>query len=224
MPSNSARPTERSQSAKAFARRMWHGWFAAFVTIAVFLASVDFLLVGEAGLHGLLIPTLSALAFTLFTRPVGSHVTWRGVVLAPTIGAVIGLLGAIAQVSLPQYLVVLVAIAAAMIVMHLLNVANASVLVIVLLPIVHGSLAGPDPASRHNPVPIFTYWYPIWILVYAVVLFLVFKAWRHTLPVEERAEHSVVEEVEESVEHKKSPESRSGKANTEARNASRGIS
>ncbi len=184
---------------------MWHGWFAAFFTIAVFLASIDFLLVEEVGLHGLLVPSLSALAFNLFTRPSGAHTTWRGFVFAPTIGAVIGLLGAIAQATLPQYLVVLVAVALAMLAMRLLGVANGSVLVIVLLPIVHGSLVGPDPASRHNPLPIYTYWYPLWILVYATVLFLVFKAWRHTLPLEERVERRV-EEAEERLEHKESSE------------------
>ena len=126
-------------------------------------------------------------------------------VFAPAIGAVIGLLGAIGQATLLQYLVVLVAVALAMIAMRLLRVANGSVLVIVLLPIVHGSLVGPDAASRHNPLPIYTYWYPVWILVYATVLFLVFKAWRHTLPLEERVEHRV-EEAEERLEHKESSE------------------
>src|SRR5215210_1099647 len=79
---------ERAQSARVHMRKTWHGWFAAFVTIAVFLASIDFLVVEEAGLHGLLVPSLSALAFNLFTRPAGSHATWRGFVFAPAIGAV----------------------------------------------------------------------------------------------------------------------------------------
>ena len=206
---------ERAQSARVHMRKTWHGWFAAFVTIAVFLASIDFLLVEEAGLHGLLIPSLSALAFNLFTRPAGSYATWRGFVFAPAIGAVVGLLGTIAQVTLPQYLVILVAVALAMIAMRLLGIANGSVLVIVLLPIVHGSLVGPDSASRHNPFPIYTYWYPVWILVYATVLFLMFKAWRHTLPLEERVEHRV-EEAEERLDLRESPESRSETANAEA--------
>jgi hypothetical protein len=154
----------------------------------------------------LLVPSLSALAFNLFTRPAGSHATWRGFVITPAIGGIIGLAGTIVQVLLPQYLVVLVAVAAAMTSMCLLGVANGSVLVIVPLPILHGSLVGPDPASRHNPLPICTYWYPIRILVYATVLFLVFKAWRHTLPLEERVEHRA-QEAEERLECKESPES-----------------
>ncbi len=60
--------------------------------------------------------------------------------VAPAIGAVIGTLGIIAQTRLPQFIVVLVAVAATMLMMRLLNVAVATVLVVMLLPIVHGSL------------------------------------------------------------------------------------
>jgi hypothetical protein len=109
-------------------------------------------------------------------------------VIAPVIGAVIELLGTIAQTRVPQFIVVLVAVSAAMIMMRLLDVAVASVLVMVLLPIIHGTLTGPPPGEpQHNPFPIYTYWYPAWILVYTGVLFLIFKAWRRSLPSEERA-------------------------------------
>ena len=133
-------------------------------------------------------PSLAALSFFLFMRPTGPDANLRGIVVAPVIGAVIGLLGTIAQTRLPQFFVVLVAVAVAMIMMHLLDVAVASVLVIVLLPIIHSSLSGPPPGEpQHNPFPIYTYWYPVCILVYTGLLFLIFKAWRRTLPSEERA-------------------------------------
>jgi hypothetical protein len=64
----------------------------------------------------------------------------------------------------------------------------ASVLVIVLLPIIHGSLTGPPPGGpQHIPFPIYTFWYPVWILLYAGLMFMIFKAWRSTLPSGERA-------------------------------------
>ena len=108
--------------------------------------------------------------------------------VAPVIGAVIGLLGSIAQTKVPQFIVALMAVSAAMIMMRLLDVAVASVLVMVLLPIIHGTLIGPSPGEpQHNAFPIYTYWYPVWILVYTVGLFVIFKAWRRTLPTEERA-------------------------------------
>jgi hypothetical protein len=188
MANPTSRPTEGVQSTQAYVRKAWHGWFAAFVAVVLLLTAVDAFVVGEEGLRGLLIPSLSALAFFLFTRPTGPDANLRGIVVAPIIGAVIGLLGTIAQTRFPQFIVVLVAVSAAMIMMRLLDVAVASVLVIVLLPIIHGTLTGPPPGElQHNPFPIYTYWYPVWILVYTVALFLIFKAWRRTLPSEERA-------------------------------------
>ena len=183
-----SRPTRGAQSTEAFVRKEWHGWFAAFVAVVLILTAVDAFVVGEERLRGLLIPSLAALSFFLFTRPTGPDANLRGIVIAPVIGAVIGLLGTIAQTRVPQFIVVLVAVSAAMIMMHLLDVAVASVLVMVLLPIIHGTLTGPPPGEpQHNPFPIYTYWYPVWILVYTGVLFLIFKAWRRTLPSEEQA-------------------------------------
>ena len=173
-----SRPTKGAQSKEAYLRKEWHGWFAAFVAVVLIITAVDAFVVGEERLRGLLIPSLAALSFFLFTRPTGPDANLRGIVIAPVIGAVIGLLGTIAQTRVPQFIVVLVAVSAAMIIMHLLDAAVASVLVIVLLPIIHGTLTGPPPGEpQHNPFPIYTYWYPVWILVYTGVLFLIFKAW-----------------------------------------------
>jgi CBS-domain-containing membrane protein len=183
-----SRLTEDVQRAKAYVRKEWHGWFAAFVAVVLILTAVDAFVVGEERLRGLLIPSLAALSFFLFTRPTGPDANLRGIVVAPVIGAVIGLLGTIAQTRVPQFIVVLVDVSAAMLMMHLLDVAVASVLVMVLLPIIHGTLTGPSPGEpQHNPFPIYTYWYPVWILVYTGLLFLIFKAWRRSLPSEERA-------------------------------------
>jgi CBS-domain-containing membrane protein len=188
MSNPASRPTEGVQSTQGYVRKAWHGWFAAFVAVVLVLTAVDAFVVGEERLRGLLIPSLAALSFFLFTRPTGPDANVRGIVVAPVIGAVIGLIGTIAQTRVPQFIVVLVAVSFAMLIMRLLDVAVASVLVIVLLPIIHGTLTGPPPGEpQNNPFPIFTYWYPGWILVYTGVLFLIFKAWRRTLPSEERA-------------------------------------
>jgi hypothetical protein len=174
--------------ASTFVRKEWHGWLAAFVAVVLILTAVDAFVLGEERLRGSLIPSLAALSFFLFTRPTGPDANLRGIVVAPVIGAVIGLLGTIAQTRVPQFIVVLMAVSAAMIMMRLLDVAVASVLVMVLLPIIHGTLIGPSPGEpQHHPFPIYTYWYPVWILVYTVGLFVIFKGWRRTLPTEERA-------------------------------------
>jgi hypothetical protein len=183
-----SRPAKGAQSTQAFLRKEWHGWFAAFGAVVLILTAVDAFVGEEERLRGLLIPSLASLSFFLFTRPTGPSANLRGIVVAPVIGAVIGLLGSIAQTMVPQFIVVLIAVSAAMIMMRLLDVAVASVLVMVLLPIIHGTLIGPSPGEpQHNPLPIYTYWYPVWILVYTVGLFVIFKGWRRTLPTEERA-------------------------------------
>lgn len=184
MPDPAGRPPERAKSGGTGPRPIWRGWFASFVAIVLLLTAVDVLVLWED--RRLLIPSLAALAFFLFTRPDGPDANWRGVVVAPTIGAVIGTLGAIAQTRLPQFIVVLVAVAATMLIMRFLDVAVAWVLVVMLLPIIHGSLTGPRPDSPQEPFPIYTYLYPVWILLYATLLFLAFKLWRRTLPLEER--------------------------------------
>lgn len=166
MSNPASRPTDGVRSTQAYVRKAWHGWFASFVAVVLILTAVDAFVVEEERLRGLLIPSLAALSFFLFTRPTGADANLRGIVIAPFIGAVIGLLGTIAQTRLPQFIVVLAAVSAAMLMMRLLDVAVASVLVMVLLPIIHGSLTGPPPGEpQHNPFPIYTYWYPVWILV-----------------------------------------------------------
>lgn len=179
-----AKPDERANSGETGPGQIWRGWFASFVAIVALLTAVDALVLWED--RRLLIPSLAALAFFLFTRPAGPDANLRGVVVAPFIGAAIGTLGTIAQARLPQFIVVLVAVAATMVMMRLLDVAVAWVLVVMLLPIVRGSLTGQSPASQDDPFPIYTYMYPVWILLYTILLFLAFRIWRRTLPVEER--------------------------------------
>jgi uncharacterized membrane protein YccC len=122
MSNPTSRLTESVQRVEAFVRKEWHGWVAAFVAVVLILTAVDTFVVSEERLRGLLIPSLAALSFFLFIRPTGPDANLRGIVVAPVIGAVIGLLGTIAQTRLPQFIVVLVAVAVAMIMMHLLDV------------------------------------------------------------------------------------------------------
>jgi hypothetical protein len=179
MPDPAGRPAEGAQSGKPSLRLIWRGWFASFVAIVLLLTAVDVLVFWED--RRLLIPALAALAFFLFMHPTGADRNLRGIVVAPAIGAVIGTLGTIAQTRLPQFIVVLVTVAATMLMMRLLNVAVATVLVVMLLPIVHGSLTEPSRDLQQDTLPIYTYLYPVWISAYTALLFLVFKIWRRTL-------------------------------------------
>ncbi len=109
MSDSAGEPARRVQGAKTRARKVWRGWIAAFGTIVLLLVTTDALVVGLAGLQGLLIPSLAALSFYLFTRPSGSHASWRGAVIAPGIGAVVGALATLAEAVQPQFHVVLAA-------------------------------------------------------------------------------------------------------------------
>ncbi len=105
----------------------------------------------------LLFPSLASIAYLLFTRPVGPHATWRGAVIAPSVGAVIGTLGALAFD--PGFLGVLVITFATMLFMSLLQVTTPPVLAVAILPLVFGS-EGFD--------------YPVSIFLASVVLFVLF--------------------------------------------------
>lgn len=144
------------QRAKAGLQRTWHGRDPTLVAVPLALAGIE-VLAQQAQLRFLLFPALASIAYLLFTRPVGPHATWRGAVIAPTIGAGIGTLGALA--FQPGFLGVLVITFATMLFMRLLRVTTPPVLAVALLPLVFGS-GGVD--------------YPISIFLATVVLFVLF--------------------------------------------------
>lgn len=152
----------------AYARRLWRGWNAALVAVPLALAFIE-VVAQRAELRLLLFPSLASIAYLLFTRPVGPHATWRGAVVAPSIGASIGTVGTLTFRS--GFLGVLVISFAAMIAMRLLRVDTAPVLAVALLPLVFG-VRGVG--------------YPILIFLATSALFLLFRIWRRTLPPTER--------------------------------------
>jgi CBS-domain-containing membrane protein len=149
-------------------RRRWRRWNAALIAVPLALASIE-LLAQRAELRFLLFPSLASIAYLLFTRPLGPHATWRGAVIAPSIGAGIGALGML--VFRPGFLGVLVIAFAAMIAMRLLRVDTAPVLAVALLPLLFDARG---------------FQYPVSILLATAALFVLFKAWRRTLPPTER--------------------------------------
>lgn len=164
----SCRSTGRRRRAKAYARRLWRGWNAALVAVPLALAFIE--VIGQrAELRFLLYPPLASIAYLLFTRPVGPHATWLGAVIAPSIGAVIGILGTL--IFEPGFLGVLIVAFAAMLAMRFLKVDTAPVLAVALLPLMFG-VKGIG--------------YPVSILIITTGLFLLFKGWNRTLPSDER--------------------------------------
>ena len=123
------------------------------------------MLAQQAQLRFLLFPSLASIAYLLFTRPVGPHATWRGAVVAPTLGAGIGTLGALT--FRPGFLGVLIVAFAAMLSMRLLRVTTPPVLAVAILPLVFG-VRGID--------------YPASIFLATAVLFVLFKAEQRILP------------------------------------------
>ena len=118
----------------------------------------------------LLFPALASIAYLLFTRPVGPHATWRGAVIAPSVGAGVGTLGALA--FHPGFLGVLVITFATMLLMRLLQVTTPPVLAVALLPLVFGG-GGVD--------------YPISIFLATAILFILFKGEQHLLSTADRS-------------------------------------
>ncbi len=141
-----------------------HGWDPTLVAVPLALAAIE-VLAQQAELRFLLFPSLASIAYLLFTRPVGPHATWRGAVVAPTLGAGIGTLGAIA--FSPGFLGVLVVAFAAMLSMRLLRVTTPPVLAVAILPLAFG-VRGID--------------YPASIFLATAVLFVLFKAEQRILP------------------------------------------
>ena len=144
--------------------RPWHGWDATLVAVPLALAVIE-VLAQEAQLRFLLFPSLASIAYLLFTRPVGPHATWRGAVVAPTVGAAIGSLGALA--FNPGFFAVLVVAFATMLSMRLLRVTTPPVLAVAILPLAFGARGFEYPAS---------------IFLATSVLFLLFKGWQNVLP------------------------------------------
>ena len=144
------------QRAKASLQQTWHGRDPTLVAVPLALAAIE-LLAQQAQLRFLLFPSLASIAYLLFTRPVGPHATWRGAVIAPSAGAVIGTLGALAFD--PGFLGVLAITFATMLFMRLLQVTTPPVLAVAILPLVFGG-GGID--------------YPVSIFLASVVLFVLF--------------------------------------------------
>lgn len=140
------------------------GWNAHLVVVPVVLALTEVVAM-QTELRLLLFPSLASFAYLLFTRPVGTHATWRGAVVGPTVGAAIGSLGAL--VFQTRILGVLVVTFLTMLMMRVLRVTNAPVLAVSLLPIVF---------QTEN-------WeFPVSILLATAGLFGFFLLWRRTLP------------------------------------------
>lgn len=140
------------------------GWNAHLVVVPVVLALVEFVSI-QTELRLLLFPSLASFAYLLFTRPVGSHATWRGAVVGPTVGAGIGSSGA--SVFQSRILGVLVVAFLTMVMMRMLQVTNAPVLAVSILPLVFETEGLEFPLS---------------ILLATAGLFVVFLLWRRTLP------------------------------------------
>ncbi len=140
------------------------GWNAHLVIVPVVLTIVELVSI-QAELQLLLFPSLASFAYLLFTRPVGTHATWRGSVVGPTVGAAIGSLGAL--VFQPRILGILVVTFLTMLAMRMLKVTNAPVLAVSILPLIFqtGSLE-----------------FPLSILIATAGLFAFFLLWRRTLP------------------------------------------
>lgn len=162
------RSTGRRRRARLYAWRLWRGWNAALVAVPLALAFIE-VLAEQTEMRLLLFPSLASIAYLLFTRPVGPHATWRGAVIAPSIGAGIGTLGTLTFRS--EFLGVLVIAFTAMIAMRLLRVDTAPVLAVALLPLIFGVRG---------------FEYPALIFLATTVLFLLFRVWRRTLPPTER--------------------------------------
>lgn len=140
------------------------GWNAHLLVVPIVLTLVEVISI-QTELRLLLFPSLASFAYLLFTRPFGTHATWRGAVVAPTVGAAIGSLGAL--VLQPRILGVLVVTFVTMLCMRLLEVTNAPVLAVSILPLVF---------------PTDGFEFPLSILLATAGLFAFFLLWRRALP------------------------------------------
>jgi uncharacterized membrane protein YhaH (DUF805 family) len=154
---------------KEHAKKLWRDQTAAFVAIPLVLGAIEWFAQDEH-LRFLLFPSVGAIAYKLFTDPAGSHATWRGAVIAPTVGAAIGTLGA--NAFAPGFVGVALISVLTMAIMRLLDVTVPSVMALAILPLVFS----PE---------LVTLWYPPAVLLATVMLFLMFLGMRRTLPADE---------------------------------------
>ena len=148
----------------AVSRGVRQSWNAYFVVVPVVLGLIEVVAI-QTQLRLLLFPSLASFAYLLFTRPVGSHATWRGAVMGPTVGASIGSLGTL--LFEPGFLGVLVVAFVTMLAMRIMRVTSAPVLAVAILPLVF-QVHGLE--------------FPISILLATTALFVLFLLWRRTLP------------------------------------------
>ena len=160
------------QRAKARLQQSWYGRDPTLVAVPLTLAAIE-LLAQQAQLRFLLFPPLAALAYLLFTRPVGPHATWRGAVVAPSVGAGIGTVGTL--VFQPGFLGVLVIAFLTMLSMRLLRVTTPPVLAVALLPLVFGTEG---------------VYYPVSILLGTALLFVLFQGEQHLLSTADRSDNA----------------------------------
>lgn len=157
-PRRSARRT-----AAAIAAGARRGWSAYFLVVPLVLALIEVIAI-QTELRLLLFPSLASFAYLLFARPIGSHATWRGAVIGPTAGAGIGSLGTV--IFQPGFVGVLVIAFVTMLAMRLMQVTNAPVLAVALLPLVFDSGG---------------FEFPVSVLLGTTALFLLFLIWRRTV-------------------------------------------
>lgn len=150
----------------AYVNKLWGGWTAALIAVPLALGAIE-LFAEVDHLHFLLFPSTAAVALSLFTSPFGPNTTWRAAVVAPVLGAFIGM--AAANVLQPGFLEVVVVTAASMLGMRLLGVVVPAVLACAIVPL----FAGPE---------YLTIQYPIMVFLAKNLLFLIFHGWRRTIP------------------------------------------
>jgi hypothetical protein len=150
----------------AYVNKIWGGWTAALIAVPLALGAIE--LVAEVDhLHFLLFPSTAAVALSLFTSPFGPNTTWRASVVAPVLGAFIGMVAA--NLLEPGFLEVVVVTAASMLGMRLLGVVVPAVLACAIVPL----FAGPEYLTIE---------YPVMVFLAKNLLFLMFHGWRRTIP------------------------------------------
>lgn len=150
----------------AYANKVWSGWTAALVAVPLALGAIE-LFAEVDHLHFLLFPSTAAVALSLFTSPFGPNTTWRAAVVAPVMGALIGVFAA--NTLQPGFFEVVAVTASAMIGMRLLGVVVPAVLACAIVPL----FAGPEYLTIE---------YPIMVFVAKTLLLLMFRGWRRTIP------------------------------------------
>ena len=150
----------------AYVNKIWGGWTAALIAVPLALGAIE--LVAEVDhLHFLLFPSTAAVALSLFTSPFGPNTTWRASVVAPVLGAFIGMVAA--NLLEPGFLEVVIVTAASMLGMRLLGVVVPAVLACAIVPL----FAGPEYLTIE---------YPVMVFLAKNLLFLMFHGWRRTIP------------------------------------------